>query len=173
MFEARTLGELDELLADLPAIDLYQLPSAGIRPARRGGSGPRLRADGAVLPALDATWLAWVLGARCSSLGGIAIDRRPRLDPVVLLIIIPWRLGLTSGRGSRTQPATATRTAALYALSGPTTRKTTVVDQGRARQPEPAQRPGHPGGHKLELSGPGEPFEQSDPRPRRGTAVVR
>ena len=40
-FGARTLGELDELLADLPAIDLYELPSAGIRPTRRGGSGPQ------------------------------------------------------------------------------------------------------------------------------------
>ncbi|MGH3261498.1 MAG: DUF1707 SHOCT-like domain-containing protein [Trebonia sp.] len=36
-FAAKTRGELDDLLADLPAIDLYQLPSAGIRPARRGG----------------------------------------------------------------------------------------------------------------------------------------
>jgi hypothetical protein len=62
-FAARTLGELDELLADLPAIDLYQLPSAGIRPTRRGGSGPRLRADGAVLPALDGTWGGWVAGS--------------------------------------------------------------------------------------------------------------
>ena len=29
--EAKTLGELDELLADLPAIDLYQLPDASLR----------------------------------------------------------------------------------------------------------------------------------------------
>jgi len=53
-FAARTLGELDELLADLPAIDLYQLPSAGIRPAppgtvlRRGGGGLNRRGDGAL-----------------------------------------------------------------------------------------------------------------------------
>jgi hypothetical protein len=33
--EARTLGELDELLADLPAIDLYQLPDASLRRAPR------------------------------------------------------------------------------------------------------------------------------------------
>src|SRR5882672_4873403 len=52
VFAARTLGELDELLADLPAIDLYQLPSAGIRPAppgtvrRRGGGGLNRRGDG-------------------------------------------------------------------------------------------------------------------------------
>ena len=38
--EARTLGELDELLADLPAIDLYQLPDASLRraPPRLGQS---------------------------------------------------------------------------------------------------------------------------------------
>jgi len=32
--DARTLGELDELMADLPAIDLYQLPDAALRRAR-------------------------------------------------------------------------------------------------------------------------------------------
>ena len=31
--DARTMGELDELMGDLPAIDLYQLPAAGLRPA--------------------------------------------------------------------------------------------------------------------------------------------
>ncbi|MBO0802615.1 MAG: DUF1707 domain-containing protein [Nocardiopsaceae bacterium] len=35
-FAAKTLGELDELMADLPAIDLYRLPSAEIRRRRRG-----------------------------------------------------------------------------------------------------------------------------------------
>ncbi len=36
--DAKTLGELDELLADLPAIDLYQLPDASVRrvPPRSG-----------------------------------------------------------------------------------------------------------------------------------------
>jgi hypothetical protein len=29
--DAKTLGEIDELLADLPAIDLYQLPDASLR----------------------------------------------------------------------------------------------------------------------------------------------
>ena len=49
--EARTLGELDELMTDLPAIDLYQLPDASLRrappqlgqsllPADRGGHAP-------------------------------------------------------------------------------------------------------------------------------------
>lgn len=36
--EAKTLGELDELMNDLPAIDLYQLPDASLRrgPTRPG-----------------------------------------------------------------------------------------------------------------------------------------
>ena len=38
--DAKTLGELDGLLADLPAIDLYELPDASLRrsPPRRGQS---------------------------------------------------------------------------------------------------------------------------------------
>ena len=36
--DARTMGELDELMADLPAIDLYQLPDAALRrPKPRSG----------------------------------------------------------------------------------------------------------------------------------------
>ena len=36
VFAAKTFGDLDELLADLPAIDLYRLPASGIRPAPPG-----------------------------------------------------------------------------------------------------------------------------------------
>ena len=90
--EAKTVGELDELLADLPAIDLYQLPDASLRraPPRSGQSllpadpdGPALRgtrpgehspvrfapgtvalgAFGAVVAALVAIWaVAAVIG---------------------------------------------------------------------------------------------------------------
>ncbi|HEV3380125.1 MAG TPA: DUF1707 domain-containing protein [Trebonia sp.] len=42
-FAAKTLGDLDALLADLPAIDLYRLPAAGIKPAPPGGRGSRSR----------------------------------------------------------------------------------------------------------------------------------
>jgi hypothetical protein len=51
--DAKTLGELDELMADLPAIDLYQLPDASLRraphlgqplwPANLGSSGSPAR----------------------------------------------------------------------------------------------------------------------------------
>jgi hypothetical protein len=43
--EATTLGELDELLADLPAIDLYQLPDASLRRAPPRGGQSLLPAD--------------------------------------------------------------------------------------------------------------------------------
>jgi uncharacterized protein DUF1707 len=39
-YAAKTLGELDELLADLPGIDLYQLPDASLERGRRGRPGP-------------------------------------------------------------------------------------------------------------------------------------
>jgi len=35
-YAAKTLGQLDELLADLPAIDLYELPDATLHRARTG-----------------------------------------------------------------------------------------------------------------------------------------
>jgi Domain of unknown function (DUF1707) len=43
--EAKTVGELDELLADLPAIDLYQLPDASLRRAPPSTGQSLLPAD--------------------------------------------------------------------------------------------------------------------------------
>jgi Domain of unknown function (DUF1707) len=95
--EARTLGELDELMADLPAIDLYQLPDASLRrapphlgqsllPADPGGGSPARFAPGtvamgvwaAVTSALIAIWaVAAVVG------GGTWF-------PWWALITLPW-----------------------------------------------------------------------------------
>lgn len=50
-FEARTLGEIDELLADLPAIDLYQLPAASPRRPPGGPRTPRPPRSSSLLPA--------------------------------------------------------------------------------------------------------------------------
>ena len=96
--DATTLGELDELLTDLPAIDLYQLPDASLRrapphrgqsllPADLGGHGDPVRftpgtvAFGAwavVTSALVAIWaVALVVG------GGTWF-------PWWALIAIPW-----------------------------------------------------------------------------------
>jgi hypothetical protein len=61
-YAAKTLGELDELLADLPAIDLYKLPDEGL-PRQRGRGGlpplPWLMAPGPVTPAWRAAWGSW------------------------------------------------------------------------------------------------------------------
>jgi hypothetical protein len=38
-YAAKTLGELDQLLADLPAIDLYELPDRSVRRSGRGLPG--------------------------------------------------------------------------------------------------------------------------------------
>jgi len=96
--DAKTLGELDDLQTDLPAIDLYQLPDASLRrapprhgqsllPADLGGHGDPVRftpgtvAMGAwavVTSALIAIWaVAAVIG------GGTWI-------PWWLVIAIPW-----------------------------------------------------------------------------------
>jgi hypothetical protein len=66
-YAAKTLGELDELLADLPAIDLYQLPDASARRGRPGPSGgyplPWLMSPALVSrfsPAWKAAWGSWL-----------------------------------------------------------------------------------------------------------------
>jgi hypothetical protein len=106
VFQARTIGELDALLADLPAIDLYQLPSAGIRP-RRGGSGPRSAGlepayDGQLVPARDGPRLAWASATALAVVLwvviAIAAGGAAAWIPWFLLIVIPWRLILMRRR---------------------------------------------------------------------------
>jgi Domain of unknown function (DUF1707) len=61
-FAARTLGDLDELMSDLPAIDLYRLPHAGLTPGTTGrlpaatDSGAR---PGRFSPGWQAAWGSW------------------------------------------------------------------------------------------------------------------
>jgi Domain of unknown function (DUF1707) len=102
---AKTIGELDELLADLPGIDLYRLPAAGIRPAPPGALRPRSagsargagdverRGSGAVSPQRAATWVAW---AAISSLLFVAwlglglVSGGAAWVPWFLLVVVPW-----------------------------------------------------------------------------------
>ncbi|MBO0775462.1 MAG: DUF1707 domain-containing protein [Actinobacteria bacterium] len=65
-FAAKTLGELDELLSDLPGIDLYKLPDASLR-RRSGPPGgyplPWLVGPAPVSrlsPAWKAAWGSWL-----------------------------------------------------------------------------------------------------------------
>ena len=103
VFTAATLGELDALLADMPAIDLYQLPSAGIRPGsvararnrertgldrRRGGSVvPREGAALGTFAAAGALLIAFwaIIGVTTGGLAWV---------PWFLLILIPWGLAI-------------------------------------------------------------------------------
>jgi Domain of unknown function (DUF1707) len=98
-YAARTRGELDELLADLPAMDLYRLPSAGIQPARRRGSGPlRQVDDGSLLPAGSAPWLAWGLGSVLLVAAWLVVgvvSGGAAWIPWFLLVVVPWGVGLS------------------------------------------------------------------------------
>lgn len=104
-FAAKTIGELDSLLADLPGIDLYRLPAAGIRPAPagalrpRGGRGGRMdrRGQGAVTPRRVAAWVAW---AAISSLlfvvwlGIGLVSGGAAWFPWFLLVAVPWGMAI-------------------------------------------------------------------------------
>jgi hypothetical protein len=60
-YAAKTLGELDDLLADLPAIDLYHLPDHSVD-RRRGPTNfglPWLLVPGGMSPAWRAAWGSW------------------------------------------------------------------------------------------------------------------
>jgi hypothetical protein len=107
VFAAKTVGELEALVADLPAIDLYQLPSAGIRPARRGSSGMRLdrRADDGLVPALITPWSTWAAGSALLIALWLAvgiISGGAAWIPWFVLIVVPW--GLALGRRRPHQP---------------------------------------------------------------------
>ncbi len=100
-FEAKTVGELDALLADLPGIDLYRLPAAGIRPAppgavrSRGGSALERRGEGAISPRRVATWAAWAAVSSLLFVTGLGlglISGGAAWIPWFLLVVVPWAL---------------------------------------------------------------------------------
>jgi hypothetical protein len=96
-FAARTRGELDELLADLPAIDLYRLPSAGIRPApRRRRADLAYLSDGGLLPP-SASWLTWAAGSAVLVAVWVAVGvltGGAAWIPWFLVIAVPWWLAV-------------------------------------------------------------------------------
>ena len=66
-YEARTTGELDELMTDLPGADLQQLPGASLRRPDGGPLAPRppsgwpaASSPGRLSPAWRAAWGSWL-----------------------------------------------------------------------------------------------------------------
>lgn len=111
-FAAKTQGELDELFADLPAIDLYRLPASGIRPAPRGavrrrrefmdrpGRGP-LSGGGLLSGDGPVAWFAWVAmsGLLFVTWVGFGLfDGGAAWLPWFLLFSAPWAVYLLRRR---------------------------------------------------------------------------
>lgn len=97
---AKTLGDLDELLADLPAIDLYRLPAAGIRPAPPGARRRAIRRyPGQLYLARQPAWITWAavsaLLAFCW-VGVAVLDGGLTWLPWFLVVSVPW--GIYLGR---------------------------------------------------------------------------
>lgn len=95
-YAAKTLGELDELLADLPGIDLYQLPDAWTRRGQGGGSGglpplPWLLAPGRggrLSSSWRAAWGRW-LSVGLVGVGVWLLTGRPG-SLWLLCAVVPW-----------------------------------------------------------------------------------
>lgn len=99
VFAAKTIGELDALLADLPGIDLYRLPSADIAPASSyrtgGGRGLVRRSDGSLGPFRLQAWTAWTAVSALLVVlwfGVGIVAGGASWIPWFLLIVIPWAL---------------------------------------------------------------------------------
>lgn len=95
-YSAKTLGDIDEIMADLPAIDLYRLPDASL--PRRGsqpGSGSLVEAAarggvarrGRFSPAWGAAWSSW-LGVSLVCFVVWALTGAGYLWP--LWVVAPW-----------------------------------------------------------------------------------
>jgi hypothetical protein len=97
-YEAKTIGDLNALMADLPAIDLYRLPSAGLRPAPAGtGSWAPARRPGASVSRQTAHWAVWSVTSSVLALAWLlsgAISGGLAWIPWFLLIIIPWAVAI-------------------------------------------------------------------------------
>jgi Domain of unknown function (DUF1707) len=101
-FAAKTLGDLDELLSDLPSIDLYHLPDAALRrrPPVPGSSSLAAAAGqasppGRFSPAWQAAWGSWLTTSAILTVVWVLTGMSGSLW--FLWIVAPWGL-VTLGR---------------------------------------------------------------------------
>jgi hypothetical protein len=94
VYTAKTMGELDDLTADLPAVDPYPLPTASMPrhppPASWPGSGPLAnlgRGTGRLSPAWQAAWGSWLT---CSLLSTVIWLLTGAGYPWPLWVALPW-----------------------------------------------------------------------------------
>jgi hypothetical protein len=94
-FAAKTMGELEALTADLPAVDPYPLPTSSMRHHYEGGTGlpassvlgAMSRGHGRLSPAWQAAWGSWF----CTALLLIVIWLLTGANyPWPLWVIGPW-----------------------------------------------------------------------------------
>lgn len=122
-FHAKTVEELDRLTADLPAIDLYPLPTASLpkrvvntglpsasvfRRASSGSgiSGPSFADSGRFSPGWLAAWGSWgILFVISFVLSVIGLGGWPLLGMVVIGVIMGgrWIVGQREGRSGHRQ----------------------------------------------------------------------
>lgn len=93
-YASKTIGDLNALLADLPAIDLYRLPSAGLAP--RGSYAPGRRPSGTVARRTG-QWAAWAVASSVLALAWLLVGAAAgglAWLPWFLLVAIPWAMAL-------------------------------------------------------------------------------
>ncbi len=106
-YAAKTLGELDELLADLPGIDLYKLPDEGLPRQRRPGLPPLpwLMAPGQVSPGWRAAWGSWLTASLIAFLVWLLSGHPSNLwflwvaGPYGIILLGRWMSGGPPSRG--------------------------------------------------------------------------
>jgi hypothetical protein len=94
-YTSKTLGDLNALLADLPAIDLYRLPSASLKPAP--ASWVLGRRPGGTVAHRGGQWAAWAATSSVLALAWLlvgAVSGGLAWLPWFLLIVIPWAIAL-------------------------------------------------------------------------------
>jgi hypothetical protein len=98
-YAAKTMGELEALLADLPAIDLYQLPDASLRRGQSGNArlpwmhppGMLMVSHGRFSPAWRAAWGSWISITTICFIIWLLSDSG-LANPWFLWIVGPWGL---------------------------------------------------------------------------------
>jgi hypothetical protein len=98
-YAAKTMGDLDHVLADLPGIDLYRLPSAGLRPAPPGtGNWLPSRRPPAAVARQAGQWAAWSVTSSALVVTWLivgVVSGGYAWLPWFLLIVIPWAIAIS------------------------------------------------------------------------------